>query len=104
VSAALSAGFVATIHRALGTRDPDSVLLVAFVGFGAGRILVAYFAGTLIGSHAQEAIAKLRRRLIQQLLTVPYLRVERAGLAKAQVALTHDMHIQLIQVKAERPE
>jgi putative ATP-binding cassette transporter len=89
VSSAFGIGFVAAIHRALDSNTVNRDLALAFVGFGLGRVLATYFAGTLLGTHAQEVITELRRKLIGRVLSVPYRNVEKLGQARVQAVLTH---------------
>jgi putative ATP-binding cassette transporter len=91
VSAGLSAGFLSVIHRALETHGRVAGLVLAFVGFGVGRVLVAFVVANVLGHHAQEALMELRRKLIGRALEVPYRQVERVGSARLHAALTHDV-------------
>ena len=91
VASAFGIGFVAVIHRALHASGDSRQLALAFVSFGLGRVLATYFAGTLLGTHAQEAITELRRKLIGRVLTVPYRNVEKMGHARVHAVLTQDI-------------
>jgi putative ATP-binding cassette transporter len=93
VGAACSGALMATIHRALIGHTLDHGLVLAFFGFGAGRVLAAYLSTVLLGNHAARSVAKLRSELVARLLGVPYRQVERAGVARVLSALTHDMAV-----------
>ena len=88
-ASAFGIGFVAVIHRALDSNTVSRDLALAFVGFGLGRVVATYFAGALLGAHAQEVITELRRKLIGRVLSVPYRNVEKQGQARVHGALTH---------------
>lgn len=90
-SSAFGIGFVAVIHRALDSNTASRELALAFVGLGLGRVIATYFAGTLLGTHAQETLTELRRKLITRVLSVPYRNVEKLGHARVQAVLTHDV-------------
>lgn len=89
-SAAFGIGFVAVIHRAIDGHGTGQQLALAFIGFGLGRVLTAYFCTTLLGAHAQEMVIELRRKLIGRVLGAPYRNVEKAGAARIHSVLTQD--------------
>jgi len=91
LGSAFGVGFVAVIHRALAASSVTSELVLAFVGFGLGRVVATYFATLVLGSHAQESIMELRRKLIARVLSVPYRNVEKMGAANVQAVMTHDV-------------
>jgi putative ATP-binding cassette transporter len=91
VGSAFGVGFVAIIHRALASGTASRDLILAFVGFGLGRVIATYFSGLVLGSHAQEAIMELRRKLIARVLCVPYRNVEKLGSANVHAVMTHDV-------------
>lgn len=88
---AFGVGFVAVIHRALEGGGGSRALALAFAGFGLGRVVADYFAATLLGTHAQEAITQLRRKVIGRVLSVPYRNVEKMGAARVHAVMTHDV-------------
>jgi putative ATP-binding cassette transporter len=90
-SSAFGIGFVAVIHRALEGQASSRDLALAFVGFGLGRVIATYFAGTMLGAHAQEMITELRRKLVGRVLSVPYRNVEKLGSARVHAVLTQDV-------------
>src|SRR4051812_48655930 len=79
LAAACSGALMATIHRALSTHVLDRTLLLAFFGFGAGRIVTSYLSTELLGDHAARAGSAVRREIITRLLSVPHRQIERVG-------------------------
>lgn len=91
LSSLFGVGFVAAIHRALDSDVVTKELVLAFLGFGLGRVLAAYFAGMLLGTRAQETITELRRKLIGRTLSVPYRNVEKMGASRVLAVMTQDV-------------
>jgi putative ATP-binding cassette transporter len=89
--AALNAGLIAVVHRALQSAGPRRELAIAFVALALGKAISAYASGRIADSYSQASIAELRRELITRLLAVPYQRFERLGAARAYAALTTDV-------------
>ena len=73
---------MATIHRALTEHALDRALVLAFFGFGAGRIAAAYLSTVLLGDHTARSVATLRAEIVARLLNVPYRLLERVGAAR----------------------
>jgi putative ATP-binding cassette transporter len=91
LAAACSGALMATIHRALSTHVLDRTLLLAFFGFGAGRIVTSYLSTELLGDHAARAGSAVRREIITRLLSVPHRQIERVGPPHVLSALTQDV-------------
>jgi putative ATP-binding cassette transporter len=84
---------MATIHRALTVHALDRTLVLAFVGFGTGRVAAAFLSSVLLGDHTARAVTTLRAEVVARTLTVPYRMIERVSTARVLSALTHDMGV-----------
>jgi putative ATP-binding cassette transporter len=91
--AACSGALMATVHRALNEHALDRDLVLAFFGFGAGRIVAAYLSTVLLGDHAARSVAALRGEIVARLLSVPYRQIERLGISRVLSALTYDVSV-----------
>jgi putative ATP-binding cassette transporter len=91
--AACSGALMATIHRALSEHVLGRGLVLAFFGFGGGRIGLAYLSTVLLGDHAARSVAALRSEIVARLLNVPYRQTERVGTARVLSALTQDVSV-----------
>ena len=92
ISGLFNAGLIAVVHRALV--DPGAawtMLAVAFVVLGFGKLVTGYYSEVLLTRYAQRAVARLRIGLARQLLGVPHRRFVEIGPARIYAALTDDV-------------
>jgi putative ATP-binding cassette transporter len=92
LSGACNAALIALVNVALTSPDRSGPSLMWwFIAVGIGKIVTSYFSQAMLASFSQGAIAKLRRDLIRQILTVPLRHLEEIGAPRLLVALTDDV-------------
>lgn len=92
LSGACNAGLVALVSSALTRTQPATRAFIwAFVALGLGKVLTNLVSQVILARFSQEAIARLRRNLIRQILGVPLRQLEEIGAPRILVALTDDI-------------
>ena len=93
VGGACNAGLIAAVNVALNTTGPVlGTVIIAFVGFGVGRLITSMLSQMMSAQFSQRAIADLRRNLVRAVLGAPLRRLEEVGSGRLSVALTDDVY------------
>ena len=92
LSGALNVGLIAIVNLVLNRSGRFSLLLVwGFVALGMGKLAANLFSQVLLAHFSQNAIAELRRSLVQRILALPLRHFEEIGPPRLMVALTEDV-------------
>jgi putative pyoverdin transport system ATP-binding/permease protein len=90
---ACNAGLIATVNNALQTSTgPAEGVILAFIGVGLGRLCASFVSQFISVRFSQDAIAGLRRSMVQGMLATPLRQLEELGSARLIVALTDDVY------------
>jgi len=92
LSGACNAGLIALVNYAL-THTSASVTTLAwsFAALGVGKLATNALSQVMLTRFCQDSIARLRKELVEKILSVPLRRVEEIGAARLTVALTEDV-------------
>jgi putative ATP-binding cassette transporter len=91
-SGACNAALVGLVSSALTRTQPATSLFIwAFVALGLGKVITNLISQVVLARYSQDAIARLRRDLISQILAVPLRQLEEIGSHRILVALTDDI-------------
>ncbi|MEW6305683.1 MAG: cyclic peptide export ABC transporter [Verrucomicrobiota bacterium] len=92
LSGACNAGVIAMVNVALNNSGTLAAgLIIGFVTLGLGKIATSCFSQVVLARFSQEAIAALRRDLVEKILAVPLRHLEKIGTPRIMVALTEDI-------------
>lgn len=92
VGGACNAGLIALINNALNSEHLlASVVVWSFVALALGKLLSNLVSSVVLARYAQEAVARLRCDLVQQVLAVPLRHLEKIGVPRIMVVLTEDV-------------
>lgn len=95
ISGACNAGLIALINHVLN--DPQRHLTLTFTAsiFGLlvfGKLVTGFISQLCLIRHSQQAVAELRRHLVQRILAVPLRRLEQVGASRVMVTLVDDVN------------
>ncbi|HWA25813.1 MAG TPA: cyclic peptide export ABC transporter [Lacunisphaera sp.] len=95
LSGACNAGLIALINQVLNDAQRHTTLQLTasiFVLLVFGKLVTGFFSQLWLIRYSQEAVAELRRQLVQRILGVPLRRLEQVGAARVMVALVDDVN------------
>jgi putative ATP-binding cassette transporter len=94
VSGALSGAMIAIVNRALAANGAaTSTILLGFLAIVFARVLTQFASAILLVRFAQNTVLSLTRRLCEQVLRVPFAKVETMGTPRVLATLTEDVAV-----------
>ena len=95
VSGACNAGLIALINQVLNDPQRHLSLSLTVSLFGLlvlGKLVTGFISQLCLIRHSQQAVAELRRGLVQRILAVPLRRLEQVGASRVMVTLVDDVN------------
>ncbi len=90
-SGATGAAFIAAVNAALADGGAPAGVVWAYVGLCAATIATRFASQSLLFRLSQGMLVRLRRRLVDAVLTAPLRQVEQVGTARLYSALSDDV-------------
>jgi len=93
-SGALSGALIAIVNRALATNGVQTwTVMMAFLAIVLARVITQFVSAALLVRFAQDTVLALCRRLCEQVLRVPFEKVEKMGSPRVLATLTEDVAV-----------
>jgi putative ATP-binding cassette transporter len=93
-SGALSGALIAIVNRALATSGVRTwTIMMAFLAVVLARVITQFISAALLVRFAQDTVLALCRRLCEQVLRVPFAKVEAMGSPRVLATLTEDVAV-----------
>jgi putative pyoverdin transport system ATP-binding/permease protein len=94
VSGALSGALIAIVNRALATNGVGTwTIMLAFLAVVLARVVTQFISAVLLVRFSQDTVLALCRRLCEQVLRVPFAKVESMGSPRVLATLTEDVAV-----------
>jgi len=95
LSGACNAGLIALINQVLNDAHRQATLTFTATLFAAlvlGKLVTGFASQLWLIRYSQQAVAELRRHLVQRILAVPLRRLEQVGSSRVMVTLVDDVN------------
>jgi putative ATP-binding cassette transporter len=94
LSGALSGALIAIVNRALATNGVQTwTIMMAFLAVVLARVITQFISAALLVRFTQDVVLALSRRLVDQVLRVPFEKVEKLGSPRVLATLTEDVAV-----------
>jgi putative pyoverdin transport system ATP-binding/permease protein len=93
-SGVLSGAMIAIVNRSLAANGAGvSSILAAFLAIVLARVVTQFVSAVLLVRFSQDTMIALCRKMCEQILLVPFAKVETMGSARVLVTLTEDVSV-----------
>jgi putative pyoverdin transport system ATP-binding/permease protein len=93
-SGVLSGAMIAIVNRSLAANGAGvSSILAAFLAIVLARVVTQFVSAVLLVRFSQDTMIALCRKMCEQILLVPFAKVEAMGSARVLVTLTEDVSV-----------